>query len=333
MDFLKDATEILCTGTNDRPRDVHLILEDAESPITRKMIENLYQAIMEKGHVDFDTIPKSAGDITKYSGYETMMNTLNTLRDLASENPAYKDLAQYVNDVVKAIGNIALHKPEYSTGFSGKNQMLILEYNTFVFTCVEATTSLLYQFADFLKTPSSDVLKIALKNTKYRADLFYIEQLRSFNHVCQSGNYKKYLKGILSSGTKNFFLLDDAMAVGTLAIITTVMLSIIPITRRLIYTIQDFRGRLADDLELQAYFLEMNQNYLKANKTRTVAENKKIMEKQEKVRLKFLRLADKLRVSSVRAEELARKTLNNEDRTMSVNSLQDDVSNSDITIL
>lgn len=333
MDLLKGATDILCEGTSDSYNAVHLVLEDAESPITKKTIENLYQSVIDKGHIDFDDIPKSKGNISSYSGYSNMMQVLLDLERLAKSDRAYADMLAHVSTIKKAIENLQANAQFYSQAFAKKNEVIVLEYNTFVFTCVEATTSLLYQFADFMQTPSSHELKVVLKNTKYRADLFYVEQLRTFNQICATGNYKKYLNGVLTSGKENFFGADDALIVGSLAVITTVMLSIVPVTRRLVYTFQDMRGRIADDLELQAYYLELNKASVEANQRRSAEQNKKILEKQEKVRLKFLRLADKLRVKSVRAEDLAKKSLKDDDRKLTMDSMRGQVDNGDFSIL
>ena len=84
MDYLESAVGILCFGTTDSPRKVRMVLEDAESPVTKKTIENLYQSVIDKGHIDFDDIPKSKGNIVAYSGYKTMIQVLANLKDFDS---------------------------------------------------------------------------------------------------------------------------------------------------------------------------------------------------------------------------------------------------------
>lgn len=337
MDLLKDATNILCEGTSDKFKDVHLVLEDAESPITKKTIENLYKSLIDKKHIDFGDIPKSAGNIHAYSGYKTMNETLANLKVMGHEDPAYQDILKYVNIVKSAIENLEGFARFYTMAFAKKNELLMLEYNTFVYTCVEGTTSILYQFSDHMQTPSSHAMKVVFKNTTYRGDLFYIEQLRLFNRICASGNFQKYLKGMLDAGNTGgnpkSLVGESALLVGSLAIISTILLSIVPVTRRLVYAFQDMRGRIAQDLELQAYFLEMNKAVVQADQARTEEQKQKILSKQENLRLKFLRLADKLRVKSVRAEQLAKKNLKEDDRRMTLDSARKDVDNDDFTIL
>ena len=136
---------------------------------------------------------------------------------------------------------------------------------------------------------------------------------------------------VISSGKENF--LGDAFLVGSLAVISTVMLSIVPVTRKLVYTFQDMRNRIADDLELQAYYLELNKASVEANDAKTADQKKKILDKQEKIRIKFLRKAEKLRVKSVHAEQLSSKAISDDNRTMSVDTMRNQVDDEDFSIV
>jgi len=54
-DFYKEASEILAESDNSvKIEDVRFVLEDATSPITNKYIENLYNQVVSKGHINFD---------------------------------------------------------------------------------------------------------------------------------------------------------------------------------------------------------------------------------------------------------------------------------------
>lgn len=332
MDFLKPTVEILGLGSSNTEREIRAVLEDADSPTTRKTMNTLYQHIIDKSYVDFGDIPKSKGNITKYSGYPNMVDVLTTLKELSASDPSYKDIASYVNTISTAVSTLVENAKYYEKAFQRDIKILTIEYNTFVYACIESTTAILYQFADFMRTPSSQEFTVALKNTKYRPDLFFVEQLNEFNRAVKSGQYQTYLSSMINAGKENFLL--DGFAVGSIAILSAVIFTIVPVTRRLIYTIQDMRGRLAESLELQAYFLELNQTSVKAQeKTRGAEKTKKILDKQEKVRLKFLRLADKLRVKSLQAQELSKKKQDTEDRAMSLDTMRDSASDDDITVV
>ena len=84
---------------------VQTILEDANSPVTRKYQEKLYESIINKSHIDFGDIPKSNGNIRNYSGYNSMVETLDVIANLAIEKKA-NNVIEYVDIVKTAIHNI-----------------------------------------------------------------------------------------------------------------------------------------------------------------------------------------------------------------------------------
>lgn len=320
-------------GPDDDPHDVDLIVEDSESPIRREGINKLYQSVQDRGHVDFGFIAKSAGDVMSYTGYGSMMDTLNELSNLSRTDIfATKEFKVQVSIVTTAITNLSRFKPQYTMAFAKKVAPIMLEYNAFLASCVEATTSLLYSFVDCMKDPRSGEVKPVLKNTKTRGDLFYIEQLRQYNITCASGSYGKYLDTVINNGTEYFLGIDDAVAIGGAAIISAVAISIVPITRKVIYTFQDIRRRLSDSLALQAYFLEINRNVVAARSDLTQEKRDSILRKQDALRLKFLRLADKIRVESRRNEELSKKTLDKDNSVLSASNIREQINDSDIVL-
>ena len=61
------------------------LLEDTESPITKKIQSKLYQGIIDRKHIDFDDIPNSKGNFSRYSGYASIMQKLYALRSFSNE--------------------------------------------------------------------------------------------------------------------------------------------------------------------------------------------------------------------------------------------------------
>lgn len=328
---IKEAVHILMEGTDDSYSRIQTILEDATSPVTRTYKERLFQSIMDRSHIDFGDIPKSKGDITKYSGYNAMYETLNVLLKIAREEKS-NDLESAVTTVLTAVQNIRQLKPVYVKGFANKCDIAILDYNTYVLTTVEGTTSLMCDYIDFMKTPSSPTYKLSLKDTKYRANSLYISQLEKFNNVNKDNKYSKYMNTMVNKGTENLFGIDDAIIAGYAAI-SVIALSIIPVTRELIYLFNESRRKVSELFSLQAYFLELNKATVEANTELTPEKKKKILEKQEKLRKKYLFLAEKLRISSIKANETSHKKLDEDNKGMSVDGIEDDISDSDIVIM
>lgn len=331
MNLLNESASIIVEGSNDSYHKVMMVLEDFNSPVTRKYQEKLYQDVLNKGHIDFGDIPNSKGNIESYSGYNNMIDTLENLYNFSIAEKS-KDLEAYVKIVQDAIKYIIKNKQLYQKGFATKNDYVILEYNTFVFTCVEGTTSLLYNFIDYIKTPSSGDYKIVLKDTKYRANLFYIEQLAKYNKINANTSYTKYLATVLNSGKEHLFGIDDAAIIG-IGVVSAIALSIIPVTRALIYNFKDLQRKISEDTATMAYYLEMNKSVVEANDKFDLKKKQKIITKQQKIINILHKVSDKLRITSAKADAMSKKSLSNENKAITMDSLRDDVENSDFSFM
>lgn len=330
-----EAVNILMDGADDgySYKEIQTILEDANSPVTQKFQEKLFQSVIEKGHIDFGDIAKSAGDIRSYVGYKNMVDTLSIMNQLAIEEKS-RDVLKYVKDIQSTISNIESLTQTYKKGFSVKSDYVMLEYNTMVYTCVEATSSLLYEFVEYVKRPDMVTFKITLKNTKMRANLFYFEQLEKFNNVVDKMglDHRKMLETMCNKGKQGLFGIDDGIIVGT-GFVIVLLLAIIPIMRWIITVYNKVRGKISDALEMQALFLEMNKSCIEANDSLTIDKKKSILAKQEKLRKIFLQYADKFKVRTSKAIQDSKRELAEQNKTLTIDGLKDEISNSPLEIV
>ena len=311
--------------------EIRLVLEDANSPVTRKYQEKLFQAVLDKAHIDFGDIPKSAGNIRNYSGYNTMMETLSTIEKLANEEKATQ-VAGYVKIIQDAIKNIDNLSATYQKGFETKTEYVALEYDSYVYFCVEATTALIYSFVEIMRSPDKMTNEMKIRNTKMRADEFYFEQLDKFNKVQEKMgiNYRKMLESMCNKGKENFIGVAEVVGISAVA---AVALAIVPVTREIIYQIYNFRGKLSADLEMQANFLEMNKACLEANEALTTDKKQKILKKQEKLAEKLHKLANEIRVKSAKSIMDSQRELGKDNKMLSINNIRDEISNSPLELL
>ena len=303
------------------------IITEESSPVAKKLTERLYQSILDKAHIDFDDIPKSQGNIHNYSGYSRMCDSLAAIRELA-ERDKNKEVLVYVTIVEDAIKNIADLSATYNRGFTEKKAYVALEYDTYVYTCVQATSALIYSYVDFMKDPSSDIFNVKIMNTKLRADKFYFDQLSKFNNIIKKDGiqYRKMLEEMLNKGRNNFIGVDD-MVVG-IAALAAVAYAAIPITRALIYQIYKLRTKLSDTLELQSKFLELNETCVLNNSTLDKDKKKEIVEKQKKLAKDLKKLSDSIRVKSAKSIVDSEKEIKKDNSSLSINTIRDDISNS-----
>lgn len=328
--FLRESAKLLA-GENASIWDIDnmvAVLEDTSNPVTARQTERLFQSVISKAHVNFDDIPESKGNVEDYKGYPTMKDTLYTMRQLAEAQKA-TSVKETVEIVEKALANLVSLAPLYQKGFQVKSDYVMLEYNTFVCCCVEATTSVLCSFVDYMKRPDSSVMEIKLVNTKYRANNLYLEQLKKFNRINETMDYRKFLEQMCSKGRENFV---GAEVVGLTAIML-VAISIVPITRTLIYQFYNLRRKLSDSLNMQAMFLELHKTCVEANTDFTKEKKEKILRKQDALRKTMLKLADKIKVTDVKASRQTASDLNKDNKLMTFDNVKKDIDNSDFSLL
>ena len=306
--------------------NIQNVLEDANSPVTKKYQEKLFQSVIDKKHINFGSIPKSEGNIRNYEGYPNMNKILEILYNLAVDQKN-SNVLEYVTIVQKAVRNLENLSATYMKGYQTKTEYVELEYNTYVYTCVEATSTLLYQFVDYMRRPTDQIMTIVLKNDTLRADLFYFEQLKKFNNVNDKMgiDYRKMLESLCEKGRNNF--LGSEMVVG-IAAISLAAMAIVPVTRECIYQIYHLREQLSKSLEMQATFLEMNAACVNSNEAFTAEKKKKILDKQSKMKDKLMKLANTLKVNAVKSKQNSKKEIKETNKMLSINSIQDEVSNS-----
>lgn len=328
---LADAVSILtegCINVFDK-HEVSAILEDQNSPITMKYNQKLYDSVINRKHIDFDDIEASRGDIRSYTGYKNM---LEILKIISSMDEFKKNVvSDYVNTVQTAISNIESLRDIYQKGFDLKCDFVMLEYNTMVYTCVEAVTTLLYEFVDIVKRPS-DNYTFVIKNTKYRANVIYINQLEKFNGINRNmfAEHRKFLLSSIEKSKDNFVGSSMAWGIGTLI---GVSLALVPLIRELIYQFYNIKRKVSDSLMYQAKFLELNRSMVEANQTYTPNKKKEILQKQDVIRKKFIMWSEKLRAEDVRSNESTKRELKNSNNSLSISSLKKDIENDELMLL
>lgn len=330
FDPLKGAVSILMESEDSPRREqiaIQAVLEDSNSPVKNKYLEKLFDSVINKGHIDFDNIPMSKGNIVEYVGYTNMIEVLENIMKLASDSKS-QTVIEYVSIVKEAIANMRALAPIYQKGFKLRNDYIMLEYNTFVYTIIQATSTLLYEFVDYVKKPSSQTIEIVLKNTKYRANTYYISQLNKFNAINKKMQYGKYLETMLQNGKEAF---TGVELVG-LSVVVGVALAIIPVTRELVYHYYNLKSNVSDCLAQQAYFLEMNKTVVEANSDFNEKKKTAILMKQEKIKNLCLRLSDKLRVTHVKSIDSGKAAIQNDNKLLTIDGIQKEISNSPLQL-
>ena len=301
-----DAIKILLDNAQSykERREIFALTEAELNNVNNNMVAKLFKSAIDKSYVDFDDIPESKGDITRYKGYKTMTDTLTTIGDIASRSNI--KLAE-LDIIQKAISNIIAYREQFEKGFKLNKDFIILQYNTLVAMCVESTTLLMVSLVDYVKRV--DKLEFTVVNSKINIGGICITNLDKFNKTVANGDFSKVIGAVIKTGAQGF----TGMSIAIPAAIIVGSILLVNIIREAIFYFYQSRMKLSDFLKTQALFLELNRNNLEANAAGLPAAKKnEIIKKQEKLIVKLRTLADKIKVNSKMAEDKSKADIKKE---------------------
>lgn len=291
--------------------EVTALTENETARVSNVMVSNLYQSAINKSHVDFDDIPESKGDITKYSGYRSLTDTHTLLKSLAEKsNVKIPEL-----DVVEtALRNLISYADTFKRGFAMGKEFIILEYNVLTHALVEGTSVIISSYVDFVKRV--DKQEFVILKSPDRPGSLALTNLAKFNDTVKNGSFGKLNNQILS-GKDNF--VGTGTIVGAAAIIG-VALTIVPLIRELIFLFYFSRMRLSEYLKQQAALLEINKANIELSSL-PASRKKEVLSKQNKTIRQFQEWSDKVKVNKTIAEPKATEALKKENSGYRVSDL------------
>lgn len=288
---MNPITKILlenCKTFSER-RELFGLTEAESHSVNNNMVNKLFQSAINKSHVDFGDIPKSKGDVTKYSGYKSMVESLEILKNLSLKN-SHK--IPQIETVQKALDNIVTNRNLFERGFKLNKDYVILQYNTLVMSCVIATSSLIVSYVDYVKRV--DKIEFVIINASNTPGELCIENLTKFNKSVSTGDFTKVMSGIVTGDGESF--------TGTASVIATGILvgAIFGVTfmRDIVFYIYYSRVKIAQYLRVQALFLELNKNTINAQGYDMPADKKeKVLRNQAVLIDELKKYADMIDVS------------------------------------
>lgn len=189
---------------SDTPtRKCIIVLEDAEqSQLIAALSSALYDKIVEKvDKIDFGTIPRSRGDITKVDGFENTVECLRIMREMVVE---YHENPEIVDSILSAIENIKERKATFMKAYALNIELPMVLYNLMVMSIEQSVSFLISVCIQYIKDPASNGMNAALDKVAYnnsRDNLLY-EQITKFNESCNSGELDKFLVDVMKNGAK-----------------------------------------------------------------------------------------------------------------------------------
>lgn len=309
--YMMDILTENATTFSDKAK-LNMLTEAEQAVINNKMIGNIYQSALKKRDVDFDNIPLTKGDIQKFNGYDNIMGTLSTLKQLSSK---FGIKIEEINVIETAVSNIRVYKSVFERGFALDNDFLMMYYNSLVYACVESTSLVLSSYVEYVKTVNA--VDFTLKKGKGIAGNVCINNLKKFNQSVKTGEFSKFTNTMLDKNKQNF-------VGGTAATIAIgLAVAIVPIARELIYYAYESRMNISEFLEQQAAFLEMNKVRLNSSEMEAGQRNK-VLAKQGEVIKKLEKYADRVRVNHKLTNKNASNKIKQDNKAWTINSVEDD---------
>jgi len=180
-----------------------LIKEDGnDTQVLTALTNALYDKIVSNvDKIDFGSIPRSRGDITKVEGFENTVECLNIIRKIVIE---YHEDPRIVDNVLGAIENIKTRKAQFMKGYATNTEFPMVLYNLVVLAIEQTVSFLIATTIQYIKDPDTGSFEAALDKVAYnntRDNLLY-EQLEKFNLGCSTGQIDSAIAEVYSARVK-----------------------------------------------------------------------------------------------------------------------------------
>lgn len=282
---------------------LYSLSENGINNTSDKLVTYLYKTAVEKyQYIDFDNIAASKGDITRFTGYETVKSTLETLESLKQRAGinTFREL-----DIIKeTLTQLEKNKTELAKAYLQNVDMVVVLYNTVVYSVVASTSLLISTMVEYLKSPGGDLQIVLNTTTKKNKDYLLIDSLENFNNAVRKGELTKLFASV--ENKHKFIGVIEIATVGAVAFLGCLVV-IVPILRSLIFSVYDLRMSTADYLLQQAEFLRLNSEVVQNNSTMSALDKKKIVKKQLETVKKLEKLAGKIEVKFEDANKKGKK--------------------------
>lgn len=278
---------------------------EKESSLERlcgKLYENIVRQDKFKD-IDFGTITKSRGDITKIPEYMNCKDAIDNMEQIINKAQGSKEPIEILK---KACENMESRVSLFSKAFGIGIEMPMIMYNTMVLSIITTTGMFIAATIEYIKNPNSksykiELDKVGLNKTK---DHILFKNLERFNKSCLKGDFDKSINFLINRYSNEKGLIGvSSIALGSLGVSALVILmtSIIPIIRELIFFYYAARTNIADYLEAQSKLLEMNAYSVSNNESLDEEEREAIFKRQQDIAKAFSSLASKIQVDCTKA--------------------------------
>ena len=309
--------------------DVAVALEASDqNQLLVALTSKLYEKIQQKADkIDYSTIARSRGDITKIDHYASLMECLDIIHKIVEE---YKQDTYPVDAVFSAVDNIKQRTVTFKKAFIIGSKVPMMIYNNIVLAIVTSVSFLIATTIEFVKNPGAESYQMALDVVAYNRsrDNLLFQNLAMFNESCAKSEMDAALTVVLRQSTikresmeievkpDTPFLSDEEIdndeaiihdndkevqhesigpGVIARAVIFVVKL-LVNCIRTLVYYFFYTKQKISDYFEVQANLLDMNAYKVQYDTNIDEKSRKSIFEKQTGIANSMRKIANKFSI-------------------------------------
>ena len=278
--------------------------------------------------IDFGSIPRSKGDITKIENYQNLIDCIDIIHKMVVE---YGENTSIVDEISTAVDNIQRRERLFSKSFVMNIDFPIMIYNTTVLSIVSSVSLLIMTCIEYVKN-GDDSFKMAFDKASYikTRDHVLYQDIVHFNKMCNTRVLDKMIDeciknnvvstreasigAIVSGGIAAYFVVNLIFRKfsGYFGIIKNLLWTI----RRLCYYYQRIKLSFHDWLTIQADFLQINAENLKYRDDRKDSDSHRedVYNKQMKWVERFRKAANWFALKDTKAKKESKEDENNDKR-------------------
>lgn len=205
-EYLSVINEVYDLSDDDLRKQLIFCNEAQKLSNVEHILNNLYNHIISNTtEIDFGTIPKSKGNITKIENFQQLIDCIDNIHKLVLE---YKDDTIIVDQISTAINNLQQRQRVFEKAFTMNIEFPVFMYNYTALSVVSCTSLLISTCIEYVKNGhgSFDEAFDKAAYTKTKDHVLY-KGIVSFNQMCQN----KSLDKIMDACIKNNAVAESAI--------------------------------------------------------------------------------------------------------------------------
>lgn len=296
--------------------------ESGKEQMLVSLTSKLYDKIVEKvDDIDFGSIPKSKGDITKIENFDSMIECLDIIRDIVKQ---YGQDDEPVDTVYTSINNIREREKLFNRAYVMNVELPIVLYNTITLSIVSSISFLIATSIEFIKNPGDDTFQVSLDKVAYTktAKNMLFEDLRKFNVACVKKDIDHVLDICIKQNAKQLTGATIATGIAVVGVAIPLLRNILPSLQELTYFFYHSRQSVSDYFAVQADLLQMNTANI-VYKDIDDDKKKNIIDKQTKIAKKFRSISNFFDIEYKKSEKDAKKMVDSEKKKYKLSDIED----------